>query len=115
MSTPSNTPDFTLQSRQSDFKMFCDRFPDNYAWADRTERPWNTWQTRYAAAVDAATTLDAYAAVFESALDELRDFHAEVRSHRATSTPKYALTARIAGCPCRHSPTYGLLFTATML
>jgi carboxyl-terminal processing protease len=76
----SKRADFSLAARQSDFKTFCERFLDNYAWTERREKPWQTWETRYASAVDAATTPEAYAAVFESALDELHDFHAQVRS-----------------------------------
>ena len=68
-------------ARQSDFKTFIDQFRENYAYADRADKPWETWQNRYRAAVDSAHSPEAYAAVFESALDELHDFHAEVRSH----------------------------------
>src|SRR5947207_2365303 len=72
--------DFSESARRSDFKAFCQDFQDNYAFIDRPERPWKTWNVRYARAVDAADTPEAYAAVFESALDELHDFHAEIRS-----------------------------------
>ena len=68
-------------ARQADFKTFIDQFRDNYAYTDRADKPWETWQSRYSAAVDSANSPEAYAAVFESALDELHDFHAEVRFH----------------------------------
>jgi len=93
MPTPSHAQDFSEAARRSDFKLFCEQFPINYAWTDRSEKPWLTWEARYAAAVDAANTPEAYAAVFESALDELHDFHAEVRSpnpHRWLPVPTFA-------------------------
>jgi C-terminal processing protease CtpA/Prc len=71
----------SLAARQSDFATFVSGFEDNYAYLDRAEKPWTTWQSRYSAAVTAADTPETYAAVFEAALDELHDFHAEVRSH----------------------------------
>jgi len=64
-----------------------------YAYRDRAEKPWETWQGRYSAAIDSAASPEAYAAVFESALDELHDFHAEVRSrnpHRWLPVPTFA-------------------------
>lgn len=73
--------DLSLAARQSDFASFVSQFEDNYAYLDRAEKPWTTWESRYSAAVASATTPEAYAAVFEAALDELHDFHAEVRSH----------------------------------
>ncbi|HLY97775.1 MAG TPA: S41 family peptidase [Candidatus Angelobacter sp.] len=85
--------DFSLSARQSDFKTFCKGFQESYAYIDRSEKPWKTWSVRYARAVDAADTPEAYAAVFESALDELHDFHAEVRSrnpHRWLPVPTFA-------------------------
>ena len=74
---------FSKPARQADFKTFIDQFRDNYAYLDRADKPWETWQSRYSAAVDSANSPGAYAAVLESALDELHDFHAEVRSHNA--------------------------------
>jgi len=71
----------TLAARQADFREFVEDFTDNYAWLDRTEKPWLTWPERFAAAVAAAGTPESFAAVLEAALDELHDFHAEVRSH----------------------------------
>ncbi len=90
------TPDthgFSLESRQSDFAWFCQTFAQHYAYADRVEKPWTTWSTRYALAVNDATTPAAFAAVLEAALDELHDFHAEVRSynpHRWLPVPTFA-------------------------
>jgi carboxyl-terminal processing protease len=72
---------FSEPARQADFKTFVDDFKDNFAYGDRAEKPWDTWQSRYSAAVASADSPEAYAAVFESAIDELHDFHAEVRSH----------------------------------
>ena len=80
-------------ARQADFKTFIAGFKNNYAYRDRAEKPWETWQNRYSTAVDSATSPEAYAAVFESALDELHDFHAEVRSrnpHRWLPVPTFA-------------------------
>src|ERR1039458_8873 len=80
-------------ARQADFKAFIAGFKDNYAYRDRAEKPWETWQNRYSAAVDSATSPEVYAAVLESALDELHDFHAEVRSrnpHRWLPVPTFA-------------------------
>jgi C-terminal processing protease CtpA/Prc len=85
--------DFSDSARRSDFKAFCERFQDSYAYIDRFEKPWKTWSVRYGRAVDAADTPEAFAAVFESALDELHDFHAEVRSrnpHRWLPVPTFA-------------------------
>ncbi len=73
--------ELTLAARQADFREFVGDFTDNYAWLDRAEKPWLTWPDRYAAAVAAARTPESFAAVLEGALDELHDFHAEVRSH----------------------------------
>ncbi len=69
-----------LADRQADFKEFVQDVAENYAWPDRTEKPWLTWQERYAAAVNAASTKESLATVISTALDELHDFHAEVRS-----------------------------------
>jgi C-terminal processing protease CtpA/Prc len=93
MPAQAGASDFSLTARRTDFKTFCERFPDNYAWTDQPEKPWQTWETRYAPAVDAASTPAAYAAVLESALDELHDFHAEVRApdpHRWLPVPTFA-------------------------
>ena len=84
---------FSEPARQADFKTFIALFRENYAYIDRAEKPWETWQNRYSAAVDSATSPEAYAAIFESALDELHDFHAEVRSrnpHRWLPVPTFA-------------------------
>jgi carboxyl-terminal processing protease len=88
-----NGQDISQSARRSDFNAFCEGFQNNYAYVDRPEKPWKTWRERYARAVDAADTAEAYAAVFESALDELHDFHAEVRSrnpHRWLPVPTFA-------------------------
>src|ERR1019366_6875902 len=87
------THDLSEPARQADFKTFIDDFKDNYAYIDRAEKPWETWQSRYGAAVDSVNSPEAYAAVFESAVDELHDFHAEVRSrnpHRWLPVPTFA-------------------------
>ncbi len=72
--------DFSLAARQADFKTFVQHFEDSYAYLDRPDRPWLTWQTRYAQAVERADSKEAFDAVLASALSELHDFHAEVRS-----------------------------------
>jgi C-terminal processing protease CtpA/Prc len=66
--------------RQADFKEFVQDVAENYAWADRPQKPWLTWESRYASAVNAADSKESLAAVIAAALDELHDFHAEVRS-----------------------------------
>jgi C-terminal processing protease CtpA/Prc len=66
--------------RQADFREFAQDVAENYAWADRGQKPWLTWESRYAAAVTAADTKESLATVIAAALDELHDFHAEVRS-----------------------------------
>lgn len=95
LTPPGNprTAQLPVAARQADFKTFIVQFGDNYAYRDRAEKPWLTWQKRYSAAVDSATSPEAYAAVFEAALDELHDFHAEVRSrnpHRWLPVPTFA-------------------------
>ena len=84
---------FSESARRADFKFFIDQFKDNYAYIDRAEKPWETWSNGWAAAVDSADSPESYAAVIESALDELHDFHAEVRSpnsHRWLAVPTFA-------------------------
>ena len=99
--SPVSGQDFSTIARQSDFKWFCAQFQDNYAYVDRPEKPWKTWIDRYAGAVDAAETPEAYAAVLESALDELHDFHAEVRArnpHRWLPVPTFSdIWAKVQG------------------
>ena len=85
--------DFSPAARRSDFHTFISDFQDNYAYQDSAEKPWKTWESRYRSAVESAATPEAYAAVFEAALDELHDFHAEVRSpnpHRWLAVPTFA-------------------------
>jgi len=85
--------DLSVAARQSDFQTFISDFEGNYAYLDRADKPWKTWGSRYSAAAGSATTPEAYAAVFEAALDELHDFHAEVRSrnpHRWLPVPTFA-------------------------
>jgi C-terminal processing protease CtpA/Prc len=72
--------DFSLGSRQADFKTFVQDFEDNYAYLDRADKPWLTWKTRFGPAVERAESREAFDAVLSSALGELHDFHAEVRS-----------------------------------
>jgi len=86
-------PDFSEVAREADFKTLVDGVSENYAYRDRAEKPWLTWQARFRTAVDSANTPEAYAAVLETALDELHDFHAEVRSrnpHRWLPVPTFA-------------------------
>jgi len=70
---------FTVVGRRADFKTIVDDVPLYYAYVDRPEKPWKSWAERYRAAVDSAATPAEFAAVVESALAELHDFHAEVR------------------------------------
>ena len=85
--------ELTLAARRADFREFVADFTDNYAWLERAEKPWLSWPGRYAADVAAARTPESFAAVLEAALDELHDFHAEVRSrnpHRWLPVPTFA-------------------------
>jgi len=97
--------ELTLAARQADFREFVADFTDNYAWLDRAEKPWLTWPDRYAAAVAGARSPESFAAVLEAALDELHDFHAEVRSHnphRWLPVPTFAdIWAEPAGLEAR--------------
>lgn len=72
--------DFSLEARQTDFKTFVRDFEDRYAYLDRPDKPWLTWEARYGLAVEQASTKEAFDAVLALALSELHDFHAEVRS-----------------------------------
>ena len=76
----ASAQDFSLPARQADFKTFVQDFKNSYAYLDRTEKPWLTWEVRYAGAVQQADSKEAFDAVLASALSELHDFHAEVRS-----------------------------------
>jgi len=71
---------FSEAARSSDFKAFVQDFKDNYAFQDRPDKPWMTWDDRYAASVQKADSKEAYDTVLASVLGELHDFHAEVRS-----------------------------------
>ncbi len=76
----ASAQDFSLPARQADFKTFVQDFENSYAYLDRTEKPWLTWEVRYAGAVQHADSKEGFDAVLASALSELHDFHAEVRS-----------------------------------
>ena len=80
LSAIASAQDFSLPARQADFKTFVTDFENSYAYLDRTEKPWLTWESRYAGAVQQADSKEAFDAVLASALSELHDFHAEVRS-----------------------------------
>lgn len=72
--------DLSASARRADFKSFVQDFRDSYAYLDRPERPWLTWNSRYEAAIEQAQTKAAFDTVLAAALSELHDFHAEVRS-----------------------------------
>ena len=94
-------PLMTDDARVADFGVFVQDFTDNYAYLDRAEKPWLTWSTRYLPMVLAARAPEAYAAVIEAVLEEVHDFHAEVRSrnpHRWLPVPTFAdIWAELAG------------------
>ncbi len=75
----ASAQDFSLPARQADFKTFVQDFKSNYAYLDGAEKPWLTWEARYAGPVQQADSKEAFDAVLASALSELHDFHAEVR------------------------------------
>src|SRR4051794_9564654 len=72
--------DFSAAARRSDFKSFVHDFADQYAYRDRPEKPWLTWESRYGAAIEKAASKEAFDTTLALALSELHDFHAEVRS-----------------------------------
>lgn len=72
--------DFSAVARKADFRSFVQEFQDSYAYLDRPEKPWLTWDSRYRDAIEQAQTKEAFDTVLASALSELHDFHAEVRS-----------------------------------
>jgi C-terminal processing protease CtpA/Prc len=80
LSMEAHAQDFSLSSRQADFKSFVHDFEDSYVYLDRPEKPWLTWEARYSADIDKADSKEAFDTVLASALSELHDFHAEVRS-----------------------------------
>ena len=67
-SSTASAQDFSLPSRQADFKTFVQDFENNYAYLDRAEKPWLTWDVRYAGAVQQADSKEAFGAVLASAL-----------------------------------------------
>ncbi len=72
--------DFSTAARKADFETFVNDFEHSYAYLDQPEKPWLTWNSRYGAAIEHAQTKEAFDTVLASALSELHDFHAEVRS-----------------------------------
>ena len=75
--------DLTIESRRADFADFVTTVADQYVYLDGKRAAWATVKERYADRVDRATTADAWSAVLEDALDELRDFHTGVRPNSA--------------------------------
>ncbi|MGI4829493.1 MAG: hypothetical protein ACRYFU_15050 [Janthinobacterium lividum] len=43
--------DISAAARRADFKTFVQDFQNHYAYADRAEKPWLTWEARYREAV----------------------------------------------------------------
>ncbi len=76
----ASAQNFSAPARQADSKTFVQDFENSYAYLDRPEKPWSTWEIRYAEAVERADSKETFDAVLASALGELHDFHAEVRS-----------------------------------
>lgn len=70
----------SLADRQADFKTFVEDFENSYAYLNRPDKPWLTWQARYGDAIEKAETKEAFDTVLAAAMSELHDFHAEVRS-----------------------------------
>lgn len=93
--------DLSLAARQSDFKAFVSYFEENYAYLDRADKPWLSWEARYSGAVAAADSSASFDTILANALSELHDFHAEVRSpvpDRWLPVPTFAdMWARIDG------------------
>ena len=71
---------FSPSDRAEDFHVFVQDFAQTYAYLDRPEKPWLTWEARYGEAVKLASSQAAFDTVLAAALSELHDFHAEVRS-----------------------------------
>jgi carboxyl-terminal processing protease len=77
---PAWAADLSVADRQADFTELVRDVTENYAWPDRPDKPWLNWQARYAGAVATADSKEALAGIIAAAMDELHDFHAEVRS-----------------------------------
>ena len=85
--------DLSLEARRADFETLSNAIPEDYVYLDDKRAWWSTMRDRYAERVDAATTVDAWAAVVEDALSELHDFHVGVRpgsEHRWLPVPTEA-------------------------
>jgi len=71
--------DLSAEARRADFAQLAAIVSEQYVYlGDRRDR-WAGIAVRYAPRVEEAATADAWTAVLEDALAELRDFHAEVR------------------------------------
>jgi carboxyl-terminal processing protease len=79
-SQSSPPQELSTAARQSDFRTFVRDFEENYAYLERPEKPWLTWESRYSDAIAKADSKATFDAILASALSELHDFHAEVRS-----------------------------------
>jgi C-terminal processing protease CtpA/Prc len=83
IATAALAADLSVDARRADFAELVTIVADQYVYLDGKRAAWSTVKERYAERVDRATTADAWLAVLEDALDELRDFHAGVRPNSA--------------------------------
>lgn len=80
LQVPAGAAELPVADRQADFKAFAHDFGEQYAYRERSDKPWLTWESRYAKAIKTAASKEAFSAVIALAISELHDFHAEVRS-----------------------------------
>jgi C-terminal processing protease CtpA/Prc len=79
LSADVHAGDLSIEARRADFAELVTIVADQYAYLDGRRAAWSTVKERYAERVDRATTADAWSAVLEDALAELRDFHTGVQ------------------------------------
>ncbi len=93
LATSTHAADLTLDARRADFAELATLVADQYVYLDGRRARWASVGERYRARVDAATTADAWSAVIEDALAELRDFHVGMNpgsERRALAVPTSA-------------------------
>jgi len=82
--------DLSLEARRADFETLANAVAEDYVYLEGKRAWWSTVRDRYAQRLDAASTVNAWAAVVEDALSELHDFHIGARpgsEHRGLPVP----------------------------
>lgn len=72
---PAIAADLSLAARRADFATLWTTVEEQYVYLGDGRAAWASLPARYAARVERADTADAWSALIEDALDELRDFH----------------------------------------